>query len=428
MNSIIYNGLGFALVIGSLLIFYMLLKRSILSIAMLAFFIICLILIITNYIWSYLPGEKLIFDSLRYYLIASQISSNLSQNFLATIIADYGFLDVPSYTLPLGVLYYVFGPSFIVGQLLSVLGGIGIIWNLDHLACRLFNRRVANVTIIMLLFCPYLWYLSIILLRDTIIIFFITLFFRMLAEIPFRSSSTAKIGHYSIAIAAMVYLGLLRAPLLIILMLSFITFVVAATKIKTKLKIIIFFIIIICGSIGILSYAKIDKTSLLATGLSYMEIKHINEQLDNEKEHTESFYKNGVHYNNIMDVAKNIFKDMLYFLYSPLPWMIQKAKYLLGLIDSVQIMILTYFSVKGFKILYKYRQDFVLSLLVFILFGVGVGGILVHNMGSAMRYRSMFTFVIFPIAAYGLLEFWQKFKAHTHFADQISPGEIGDVD
>ena len=139
----------------------------------------------------------------------------------------------------------------------------------------------------------------------------------MLAEIQFRSSLTAKIGQYFIAVAAIIYLGLLRPPLLMILMLSFTIFFVAATKIKTKFKIIIFLIIIIFGSIGILSYAKIDKTSLLATGLSYMEIQDINGQLDYEKEHTESFYKNGVHYNNIYRCCKEfIYGDALLFVFS----------------------------------------------------------------------------------------------------------------
>ena len=118
---------------------------------------------------------------------------------------------------------------------------------------------------------------------------------------------------------------------------------------------------------------------------------------------------------------------MLYFLYSPLPWTVKKTSHLIGLVDSIQIILLTYFSVRGFKFLYNYHRDFALSLLIFILVGVSIGGIMVHNAGAAMRYRSMFTFVIFPVAAYGLLEFWQKFKAHIHFADQRTPGEIGDV-
>lgn len=427
MNATIVSGLWFALVIGLFLTWYVFLNRSILSFIMLLFFISCLLVIITNYIWHYIPIAHLAGDGGMYHLIASEISSDLRQNFWGNLIADYGMVDIPAYTLLLGVLYYLFGSSEIVGQLLSVLAGVGIIWNLYHLALRLFNRRVANLTIIMLMFCPYLWYLSIRLLRDTIIIFLITLFFRMLAEIQFNSTLTAKIGQYFIAIAAIFYLGFLRPPLLMLLMLSFIVFLITATKIKTKLKIIVFLIIVSCGSIGILSYSKIDNNSILAAGLSYMKLQNINEGINYEKTHADSFYKHGVQYNNITDVTKNMLFAIFYFMFSPLPWTIKKARYLLGLVDSVQIMILTYFFAKGFKVLYKYRQDIALSLLIFLLVGISIGGILVHDAGTALRYRSMFTYVIFPVAAFGLLEFWQKFKAHTLLADQRSQQKITDV-
>ena len=105
MNSIIFSGLGFALVIGSFLICYLLVKRSILSIVMLTFFIFCLILIITNYFWNYIPISSIKGDHIMYHLTASEISSHLSQKFWANLIADYELVDIPSYTLPLGVLY-----------------------------------------------------------------------------------------------------------------------------------------------------------------------------------------------------------------------------------------------------------------------------------------------------------------------------------
>jgi hypothetical protein len=427
MNSTFSSGLSFGLVISTLLACYVMVKRSILGVVMLSFFILCLILVLTNYVWDYLPAGKLIYDSAIYHQTAGQISSHLSQKFWANLIADYGMVDTSAYTLPLGVLYYLFGPSEIVGRLLSVLASVGIIWNLYNLALRLFNRRVATLTIIMLMFCPYLWYLSIRLIRDTIIIFLITLFFRMLAEIKFNRSLTTKIGQYFIGIAAIFYLGCLRPPLLLILMLTFITFIVATTSIRTKFKIIVFLTIVSCSSIGILFYAKIYSDSVLVDSLSYMKLQTINEGISYDKEHADSFYKGNIKYNNITDIFKNMVPSIFYFLYSPLPWTINKARQLLGLIDSFQIMILTYFFAKGFKVLYKRSQEFALSLLVFLLVGITVGSILVQTAGAAMRYRTMFTFVIFPVAAYALLTLWQKVRVTSLLVDQTSEKTIADV-
>ena len=57
---------------------------------------------------------------------------------------------------------------------------------------------------------------------------------------------------------------------------------------------------------------------------------------------------------------------------------------------------------RGIKPLYRSNRKVTLALLAFLFVGVTTSSVLQANAGSAMRHRIMFSFMMFPIAVYGM--------------------------
>jgi hypothetical protein len=91
-----------------------------------------------------------------------------------------------------------------------------------------------------------------------------------------------------------------------------------------------------------------------------------------------------------------------YFMFSPLPWQVSSPKQGVGVLDSTWMMLVCWYFLKGIKPLYRSNRKLALALLTFLLVGFTTSSVLQANAGSAMRHRTMFSFLMFPIAVHGM--------------------------
>jgi hypothetical protein len=379
-------------------------RDDILSWILVGYFCICFTLILIKW---YLRLDLAVYDVEKYQSAGTQIAASLRADFLGNL--RYIIKPYAAYTLPLGLMYYVFGPSELLGQLLNTVLALGVILNLHRLACVWFNRRVADHTAFLMAIYPYGWILSTTLNRDMMIAFCITLFFRALSELRLRERLRSRWLWVTI-LGSLGYMSLLRAPLIILGGLALFAYVMARPGMvrqrgrlyrTVRLTFIVF--VMLLGSVSFFVFGKYytAQSQLENEATQFCEVGNMNQRL-RISEDAGSAYMRGVNYSSYQDVIKAMPLTTFYFMFSPLPWQVTSPKQALGVLDSTWMMLVCWYFLKGINPLFRSNRKLALALLTFLLVGFTTSSVLQANAGSAMRHRTMFSFVMFPIAVHGL--------------------------
>jgi hypothetical protein len=91
------------------------------------------------------------------------------------------------------------------------------------------------------------------------------------------------------------------------------------------------------------------------------------------------------------------FVRMLYFLFSPFPWNIEKLSHLLGMFDSFLYMILAYLIFNNRETIWKDSAS--RTIMIILLCYIFVYGLGVSNFGAGVRHRSKFVIIMILLAA-----------------------------
>jgi hypothetical protein len=371
---------------------------------MVGYFCVCFSLIVIKW---YLRLDLAVYDSEKYQSAGAQIAGLLRADFLGNL--RYAIKPYAAYTLPLGLMYYVFGISQLMGQLLNTIMGLGVIVNLHRLACVWFNRRVADHTILLVALYPYGWILSSTLNRDMMILFFITLFFRGLSELRIRDRARSR-GLWVTILGSLGYMAALRAPLIILGGLALFAYVMARSGAARQrgwlyrtVRVTFIVLVMLLGSVSFFVFGKYytAQSQLEQEATQFCDVGNMNQRL-RISEDAGSAYMKGVNYSSYQDVVKVMPLATFYFMFSPLPWQVSSPKQGLGVLDSTWMMLVCWYFLKGIKPLYRSNRKLALALLTFLLVGFTTSSVLQANAGSAMRHRTMFSFLMFPIAVHGM--------------------------
>ena len=128
-------------------------------------------------------------------------------------------------------------------------------------------------------------------------------------------------------------------------------------------------------------------------------IEHLNKILSNELRARmigDASYGQWASISRIDEMIYKLPLRVLYFLFSPFPWDIQKPTHLIGTFDGFLFLILFYFVFKNRKAILNdpFLIIAVIILLVyFISFAIGVS-----NFGAGIRHRSKFVMEIALLA------------------------------
>lgn len=91
------------------------------------------------------------------------------------------------------------------------------------------------------------------------------------------------------------------------------------------------------------------------------------------------------------------FVRMLYFLFSPFPWNVEKPSHLMGMFDSFLYMILVYLIFRNRKTIWKDRA--LRTIMIILLCYIFIYGLGVSNFGAGVRHRSKFVIEMILLAA-----------------------------
>jgi hypothetical protein len=401
------SSLAFAAIIIALLFRHLQQRDDPLAWILIGYFCICFALIALKW---YLRVDLAVYDVIKYQSSGVRIASRLKADFLGNL--PYILEPYAAYTIPLGILYYFFGDSQLPGQLLNTIMGLGVILNLHRLATLWFSRRVADYTALFMAIYPYGWILSTTLNRDMMIAFCITRFFRSLSELQNRERVGSHLGLWVSALASLLYMGLLRPPLLILCGLALFVYwitnpgaVPRRGRLYRTVRTSFIVLVMLLGSAGFFLFGKYytARSQLEQEATQFCEVGGMNQRL-RISEDAGSAYMKGVNYSSYQDVIKVMPLATVYFMFSPMPWQVTSPKQALGILDSTWMLLVCWCFLRGIKPLYRSNRKLTLALLTFLFVGFTTSSVLQANAGSAMRHRTMFSFVMFPVAVHGMIK------------------------
>ena len=397
------SAVTFSSVIWVYLVVFMYYRRDLFSFELIILFAIFNLLIFSNYFYQYYPSVK---DAAMYHEVAADFAKGLRSNPFTTIAECYKMRAV-GWTLPLGITFSIFGVSDSAGRFFTTLFSIGVVTNLHHITKRLFGIRAANIMGILFCLTSFFWLMSCILYRDMMISFFITLFFRKIVDLDFSKNRSIAENAYILLI--ILYLVILRPPLIFIFGLSFLFWILIPGKDCRGIKKLgRYLLLMVCLSVGAVIFIAVVKYEIaqdtaIASASKYGDIDFIDQRTHSTSNSASSSYMGDIRLKSYGDVAAYLPKAIIYFLFSPFPWEIVSSKQALGIIDSVQLLIIYILSAIMLRCFYKENKKLASPFLIFLIVGIVSSSALQTNVGSAMRHRTMFTYLLYPFAATQLI-------------------------
>ncbi len=408
-------------------VFYLLFRNNYLSRIIIAYSFVCLTVI---HIKWFLDLDLGSYDAALYHSIASGIHKGLKKDFLGNLGGI--FQAYSAYTVPLGVVYFLFGDVQLIGQIFSMVIAIGVIVNLHRLAESWFDPKVAKLTSLSVALYPFGWILAGTLNRDLPIILFLTFFCCLVTDLQNAHDDFSRLWKQTLAVACVVYLTLLRPPLVILIAFSYSVYLLVKPKTSDKpglskpLKFLA--ILVVSAALGLLLFylgtQSGAKTYLVNKAIQFLDFGEINKRLANSSE-ADSAYMTGVRFSSLQDIAVALPLAVTYFLFSPFPWQIHSAKHALGLIDSLLLILLSYYFIRGFPSFCRRNRRMALFLLAFVTAGVLTSSIIQANVGGAMRHRTMFSFLMLPVAAHGILNSPKRLRRGNMLLPAFYPVRLG---
>ncbi len=294
--------------------------------------------------------------------------------------------------------YSLFGRSILMGESISLLFGLGVVFLGWKLSNTLWDNITANKVGWILALFPSLILFSVLFLREIYICFFLLLALCGVVDWVkterFKSIILALIGfggatllHGAMLIGALVFIGIVGIKNLKRLF-------KLLNNYRINLKNLMFLILFIFIS-GFYLSNKIEvpylgnfKNSTSVTVL----LKKTNyayrgdaswPEWTKAKTSIELLYKAPIR--------------SLYFIFSPFPWDIKKNVHLIGVFDGILYVYLFFLIMRNIKVIWRdpaLRIILMILLAYVIVFGFGVG-----NFGTAIRHRVKFSFIFILLAA-----------------------------
>lgn len=311
------------------------------------------------------------------------------------------------YSWLLTVLYLAFGPSVLLAQALNVLLGTFIVYLVWRIASELFSERVAKIAGWIACLFPTLNLYSALTMREAPFVFL------MLLGVchAVRWAKTRAIRDFFLAVFFLVLatgLHLGAWPLIWALALwsaGLIGYRLTKEKIfdwKGVLE-----LALVGGACAFIVLCRWgwDKEFVFAFGVGRTQQAYAIGR---------AAYLQNLVANNVFDLFWQVPIRIIYFLFTPFPWMVKEKIDLLGLADAFLYVAIAISVLYGLFVLYKrdrkvFWQGFFLLLLA--AFGIAAFATITSNYGAAVRHRAKFVPMLAGLAAFGIVhasKLWRR--------------------
>lgn len=394
-----------AVAILSFSVLLMLRYRNLFAILLLGFSIVAIFIVILNYFINFIPQPR---DAIeRFIPWAMATVDNWKKGFVLQTLSLLDAKGIPAYTLFLAIFFYFFDQSIIIASLFSTIFGLLCIYQLYQLSRELYDNQTANLSAALLVFSPFFIYVSTVILRETITLFFLLWFFRLW----FLNMRQPANKYRSLMLFSLVYMGLLRPLMLLVLIISITidkTILTSKRNIVFKMTMIGLVILIFLSGIIFLESNPSLINYRIFKGLAYTKIEKIQDRMEASADAQSSYVPN-VNFNSYNDIIKNMPILVIYFLGSPFPWQVKKLNQALALIDSAMLWFMYIIFYIEIKNIIKTKNKKISLLLIYLLIGICGSAVIQGNMAAAQRHRLIFTILILPFVAHRI-KIWLKIK------------------
>jgi 4-amino-4-deoxy-L-arabinose transferase-like glycosyltransferase len=407
----VFPVLPFMLMGFMILIIYFYRDTSGLAKTLLVYYILCISLALINTYYPFLPVPTDSSD--RFIPEGFAFANALSKDFIGTIFDVNSFQGrVILYQIPLGFIFFLTGNSLLAGSLFSIVFGTLSLYEFYLLTKSLYGDRIGIVSVILLALSPYYILLSQYILRDTMVLYFILLFFRLCRDYELSSSKKTLylfILSFVILLSLRPLIGFGVFVSLIIFKISFIRSLLF--RFISFIAIISFFVMTMIFSVQLIQDVRILK------GLQYLQIETLSSRSSWSSE-GDSNYTEGMEIKSYQDAIKYGPLLSVYFMGSPFPWQVKKLKQGIALLDSIPLWIIYIFALLEFKNFYKSNPKWGRIILIYLAIGIFGSSLIQANIGSAQRHRVMFTVFLIPLFAQRIVHFVNKRKSRFSFRYQ----------
>ncbi len=320
--------------------------------------------------------------------------------------SQFGFSPFIFFSWIKAIPYSLFGRSVLMAQSMSLLFGIGTIFFGWRLASILWNDRIANKAGWAMALFPSLILYSVLFMREVYICFFLTLALYGVVTWIKTNSLKSIILSFVGFIGATLFHGAMFAGAILFTIIIIIKYLKDFFKLLLNFKInlknlILTFIFLIIS--GLYLTNKID-IYYLGT-FSQINTKTFLKKTDYAYRGDASWPKWTKAKTGIELIYKAPVRS-LYFVLAPFPWDVKKTKHLIGSLDALCYMYLSFLILCNIKVIWKDPALRILLLLLLFytfVFGFGVG-----NFGTGIRHRVKIVLLFILLAAPLLKKFTFK--------------------
>ncbi len=318
--------------------------------------------------------------------------------------AQGGFFDIFSYGIDsnyiksiIAIPYYILGRSLLMAQSISLLFGMGSVLLGWSLARKLWDNHTAiKVGWVIALF-PTLILYSVLTLREVYTAFFLLVAMHgivdWIREEKFKSIILALIGfiggtlfHGGIIIGAFVFFALIVLRSFKKIFELILTYHTSPKHLLIIVSCVIFLLFYISNNIHVPKLGTFEE----ATNISRL-IDELGYRMKGDASYPE--------WTKIEEPSEFLYKGfirILYLLYSPLPWHVEKINHLIGMTDGFLYIAISYFIFRNRKVILN--DPALLSILLILLCYLFIFGIGTSNFGAGSRHRSKFVIEMIILA------------------------------
>lgn len=299
----------------------------------------------------------------------------------------------------LTMLYLLFGPSALMAQIFNVLLGTFIVYFVWRIALEIFGEQAAKAAGWIACFFPTLNLYSAITMREAVIVFFFLLgllysikWFKKKQFLDFLGAS------FSLFLAESFHTGILPSLFLLgvsSLALAILDFWRRTFSFKSLAQpTVIFLLILFIFTTG----WGLEKVGLFGEGIAGQQERYAIGR---------AAYLTNLIAHNVWDLIWQAPIRIVYFLFTPFPWMITSRLDYLGLFDALLYLVLTVGLIWSFVKQWGRKQPTIttmLYVLAFLAVEIAAFAITTSNYGTAVRHRAKFAPVLISLAtgAFGI--------------------------
>ncbi len=298
-----------------------------------------------------------------------------------------------------GIIYYLVGYKPDLIRVLNSITSVCIGFNLYFISLRLSGSRAAKICFVLAIFFPssILW--SALNLKDSLIIFLITLIVKHNLELM-EKFGLAKVFFMSLLMMALVtlrfYVGILLAICIAL------SYIFTATKFHWWQRLTYTLAIILIAGIAL---QQMGYGFMGADYVFSQSIETIGDQHQKAAYGTGAFAGN-VAFDSYADALKYLPVGIFYFLFGPLPWQSMGPIRVITVPEMIFLYFLYSYFVIGVKHLWRTQRGPCLFLLIVVVcFGL-IYSLGSSNLGGLYRIRLQVIMVAFVLISEGIQRSW----------------------